>query len=342
MTKTFNNKVRQIILLVLIILIAFVLVRQLYTFLPAFLGAVTLYILLREPYFNLTIKKKWRKGGTALGMVLMCIIGIALPLYFSIQLLSNKLKDFLSNPTQIMADATLVAKKIETTTGFELLTQDNIAMLQKQATTIIPSVLNSSATILGNLAMMFFLLYFLLKSGRELERFLEQFIPLKDENVDLIADETKSIIKSNAIGIPVLAVLQGLVATIGYTIFGVKDAVLWGFITGVFSMVPIVGTAIIWVPLTLYLFAVNQQNHAIGLLIYSAVIITNIDYVARLTILKKFLDVHPLITILGVLVGLGLFGFWGVIFGPLLISYFVMLTKIYLNEFSVKQKVAAD
>jgi len=140
-----------------------------------------------------------------------------------------------------------------------------------------------------------------------------------------LSKQTKSMIKANAIGIPVLAIIQGLVATLGYWIFGVDDFGLWGFLTGVFSLVPIVGTGVIWgCPLTAYLYAIDKTGNATGLLIYSAVLTTHIDYVARLTLLKKFMDVHPLITALGIIAGLGLFGFWGVIFGPLLVSYFII------------------
>jgi predicted PurR-regulated permease PerM len=98
-------------------------------------------------------------------------------------------------------------------------------------------------------------------------------------------------------------------------------------------MIPVVGTALIWLPLTAYFFATGNNYDGIGLLVYSLVFITHIDYVARLTLLKRFMDIHPLITIFGVIVGITLFGFWGVIFGPLLISYFIILVKIYINEF---------
>ena len=212
-----------------------------------------------------------------------------------------------------------------------------LAAFQKQAANIIPSVINSSAAMLSNFAIMFFLLYFLLINGRKMEKFLDGFIPLKEENIDLLGLETKSMIRANAIGIPVLAIIQGIIATLGYWIFGVEDYGLWGFLTGIFSMVPIVGTAVIWVPLTAYLFAVDKTGNAVGLLIYALVLITNIDYVARLSLLKKFMDVHPLITVFGVIVGIGLFGFWGVIFGPLLISYFIILIRIYMNEFGKPQ-----
>jgi predicted PurR-regulated permease PerM len=342
MPTTFNNRLRQLILLAIIILLAILLLKELYVFLPGFLGAITLYILLRESYFRLTIIKKRSKTGVALLYILASIILIAIPLYFSVQLISGKVATIADNPVELMMDAKIVDQKIYDVAGFHILSDDNMKSLQQKATTIIPKLLNSSANLLSNIAIMFFLLYFLLKNGRDVERFLNRFIPLKDENIDLLGNETKNMIKANAIGIPVLAILQGIVATVGYWIFGVKDPVLWGFITGIFSMVPIVGTAIVWVPLCLYLSAIGQAGNTLGLFIYSAVLITNIDYVARLTILKKFMDIHPLITIFGVIIGVGLFGFWGVIFGPLLISYFVILVKIYINEFGISKEEVAQ
>ena len=333
MPPTFNNRLRQIILLLVIVLLAILLLNQLFVFLPGFLGAITLYILLRNSFNYLTIRKRWRKTGTAVLFILGSLVIIALPLYFSIRLISSELSILLNNSAELVADARLVGQKIYELTGVQLMTDENILTFQKQAATIIPSLLNSSASILSNFAVMFFLLYFMLVNGREIEKFLDRFIPLKEENIDMLSQETRNMIRANAIGIPVLAIIQGVVATIGYWIFGVKDFALWGFLTGVFSMVPIVGSALIWAPLCIYLFAIDKTGKAIGLLLYAALLISNIDYVVRLTLLRKFMDVHPVITVFGVIVGLGLFGFWGVIFGPLLISYFVILIRIYMNEF---------
>lgn len=333
MPDLFNDRLRQIVLLLIIFLLAILLMRQLAVFLPGFLGAITLYILLRESYFNLTIKKGWNRTVTSLLFIILSMLIIAAPLYFTIQLLTEKVMAILSDPVELMKDARIVGEKIFNLTGIQLMTDENMLAFQKKSAAIVPGILNSSANLLSNFAIMFFLLYFLLKNGRQAEKFLGRFIPLKPENVELLSNETKNSIKANAIGIPVLAIIQGIVATIGYWIFGVKDFGLWGFMTGVFSMVPIVGTAIIWLPLCAYLFAIDKTGNAAGLLIYSAVLITNIDYVARLTLLKKLVDVHPLVTVLGVIIGIGLFGFWGVIFGPLLISYFIILIRIYMNEF---------
>src|SRR5690606_29498445 len=115
--------------------------------------------------------------------------------------------------------------------------------------------------------------------------------------------------------------------------FGIDEFILWGFLTGLFAFFPILGTMVIWVPLVIYLFSTGQTTPAIGLFIYSMAITGNIDYVARVSLLKKIGNVHPLVTVLGLIVGLKLFGFWGFIFGPLLVSYFMLLISIYRSEF---------
>lgn len=333
MATAFNNRLRQIILLGIIILLALLLLGKLAVFLPGFLGAVTLYFLQRDLYNRLVILKRWHSGLTAIVFILFSILLIALPVLFTVRMVGTKLSQFLGRAGEIAAKARLVGARIEEWTGFSVFSENNIREFQTKAASIVPALLNSSLGILSNFAIMFFLLYFLLRSGRDTERFLSRVIPLKPENVDRLGSETRNMIRANAIGIPVLAVLQGLIATLGYALFGVEDYGLWGFMTGICSLIPIVGTMLVWGPLVAYFFAVGNTYSGAGLLLYSLILITNIDHVARLTILRKIMDIHPLITIFGVIVGLGLFGFWGVIFGPLLISYFVILVKIYLNEF---------
>lgn len=333
MPQTFNNRLRQLFLLLLIVVLALLLIKELAAFLPGFLGAITLYILLRNSFFRLTIIKKWSKTWVAILFIILSMTLIAIPIFFSVELVSTKVAAMIKNLEELVLKARTIGNKLEEVSGIKILSDENIKTFQNKAATIIPQILNSSAGILSNFAIMFFLLYFLLKNGREVEKFLDRTIPLKEENVNMLGNETINMIRANAIGLPVLAILQGIIATVGYAIFGVQEALLWGFITGVCSLIPVVGTAIVWVPLVAYFLAIGNNSSGVGLLIYAGVLITKIDYIARLTILKKFMDIHPLITIFGVIVGIGLFGFWGVIFGPLIISYFIILVKIYVNEF---------
>ena len=149
----------------------------------------------------------------------------------------------------------------------------------------------------------------------------------------MLASETKRIVKANALGIPLISIIQGLTATLGYFIFGVNEWALWGFLTGVFAFFPVVGTMLVWVPLVIYTYVSGHTGMAVGLGLYSIIITGNVDYIARVTLLRRLGNVHPVITILGVIVGLGLFGFVGLIFGPLLENYVVVFFDIYMNEF---------
>src|SRR5690606_6569769 len=137
-------------------------------------------------------------------------------------------------------------------------------------------------------------------------------------------ESTRLVVYANAIGIPVLAACQGIVAVIGYRIFGVQSYLLLGLLTGVFSVVPMVGCAIVWVPVCIFLGSTGHVSSAIGLAIYSFIITGGIDNVLRFTILKKLGDVHPIITTIGIIIGVPMFGFMGFIFGPLLVSYLLL------------------
>jgi predicted PurR-regulated permease PerM len=335
----FNDRIRQVLVLALIILIAALLIKQLFVFLPGILGALTLYILSRSYYFKLIFSKKWRKGWTALLFILFYIAIIALPIYLSVNLVSPKVNELLRNQDKVVASVQSVADAIAAKTGTQILSPDNIKTAAQRISSIVPMLLSSTATMVANLFMMFFLFYFLLIGGRDMEKTLSKIIPLKPANIDILAKETKMMIKANALGIPIICIVQGVFAALGYYLFGVADWALWGFLTGIFAFFPLVGTMIIWVPLCIYVFAQNHALAALGLTIYSLLITGNVDYIARISFMKKIGDVHPLITVLGVIVGLNLFGFVGLIFGPLLISYFLILVKIYVNEFSDNNEI---
>jgi len=226
-----------------------------------------------------------------------------------------------------------LAEKIKKFTGQDVLSLDNIKSFQANLSSYIPTFLNSTATILSNLIVMFFVLFFMLTGSRKMEDVVLGFIPLHSESIKALAVETKNMVKANAIGIPLISLIQGITAFVGYKIFGLNDALMWGFLTGIFAFFPIIGTMMIWVPLVVYLFSQGMNVQASGLMIYSLIITGNVDYLARVTLMKKIGNVHPLITIFGVIIGLQLFGFMGFIFGPLIFSYLIVLIKIYAHEF---------
>jgi predicted PurR-regulated permease PerM len=333
MEKTFNKKLIQVIVLVLTICLGILLFKQLYVFLPGILGGLTLFILSRGLFFKLVYDRKWKKGPTALLFVFAFIIIFAIPIYFSAALITPKINQVVANQNNIVATMQTVAAKLSEKFDTEILSPENIKTAVQKITGIVPNILSGTATSFANLLMMFFLLYFMLMGGNRLEKQLHKTIPLKPGNTQKLVSETKMMIRANALGIPIICIVQGVFAAIGYAIFKVPDWALWGFLTGIFAFFPFVGTMIIWVPLCILLYTQGAVGGAIGLGLYSLLVTGNVDYVARITFMKKMGDVHPLITVFGVIVGLNLFGFVGLIFGPLLVSYFLILVKIYINEF---------
>lgn len=334
MDGSFNDRIRQLLLLALIILLGFVLMGEMYLFLPGLLGGVTLYILSRSLYFRLTFQRKWKKGWTALLFILGYLVIISIPVYLAVKMISPKINDLIHNQDKIIASLKIFSAKMESYLGIELLSDENTRALTTKVSALVPKLLNSTASVITNLIMMFFLLYYLLMNGRAVEKYLNRIIPLKPNNIDKLASETKIMIRANALGIPIICFVQGAFAALGYWIFGVKDWGMWGFVTGVFAFFPLVGTMIVWIPLVISLFSAGHTWMATGLTIYSIIVTGNVDYITRLGLLKKMGDVHPMVTVIGVIAGLGLFGFMGLIFGPLLVSYFIILIKIYMNEFT--------
>jgi predicted PurR-regulated permease PerM len=166
-----------------------------------------------------------------------------------------------------------------------------------------------------------------------MEAWLIQHMPLKNENVGLIGNEIKTLVISNALGIPITALLQGILGAIAYACLGVSDIPFWFVVTCISAVVPMVGSALAFIAVAILLYAEGHNIKGTLMLLYGIGIMATLDSVFRIAIQKKMGNVHPLITTFGVVVGVKLFGFIGLIFGPLLLSLFILLARIYINEF---------
>lgn len=328
------QQLKQLVLLGLILGAVILLLYTLYPFLPGLLGAVTLYILLRQWFFKLTVVKGWKPWLAASLFIVGSIVVFVIPFATTALLIAPKASALLQNPALVTNVMRTVTTRLHESVPQLDFSETQISGVLRSASGKLPSFLGGTLQVLTNLLLCFFLLYFMLISGRRMERQMQDFVSLKDENIDDIWAATRVMVVSNAIGIPVLAVIQAVAATVGFLIFGVDGAILWGLLTGICSMLPVVGTAITCLPLVAYLYATGKAGAATGLLLFYVIVIANIDNVARFTLLRKLGDVHPVITVLGVLIGVPLFGFMGLIFGPLLLSYMLLLLRIYRVEFS--------
>ena len=333
-----QNRIRQIFFLLIIVLLGLLLFLELYTFLPALLGAVTLYIVLRRRMFHLTTKKKWKKSLAATVLMILSLIVILLPIGVLINMLSSKITFAIQNSNELIAALKTIARDLQERFGVEIVSNNTINKFGDFIANGIPKILGATFNTLGTIFFMFFILYFMLVNGKKMESDIYEHIPLKDENVVKLGKEVKIMVLSNAVVIPVIAILQGIVGLIGYLIIGVKEPWFWFVVTCITAMLPIVGAALAYIPLALIFFANGDIGKGIFMVIYGFGVIGTVDNVFRFTLAKRIGNVHPLVTVFGVIIGLSLFGFIGLIFGPLLISLFLLLLKIYSNEFITKQR----
>jgi len=333
-----SNLLRQIFFISLIILLGIVLFIELEFFIPSFLGAITFYVLMRQRMFYLTEKRNWRKGRVALVLMLLSFLIILLPIGVLANMLASKISYALRNSEEVIASLRQMADNVQKSVGYQFINDDAIKRLGPMLAALLPKILTVTVNTISIIGAMYFILYFMLIYGRHMEDALYEYIPLKDSNVDLIGKELQRNVISNAIGIPLIAVIQGVVALIGYLIIGVNQPFLWFVATCITAMLPVVGAAMVYVPLTILFFVKGQTWQGVAMGVWGFGVIGLVDNLFRFILNKKIGDIHPLITIFGVIIGVQLFGFIGLIFGPLLISLFIVLLKVYSNEFLTKKR----
>lgn len=336
-----NPIINQIMLITIIVLVCWFIFRYLSYYLPGFLGAITLYILFRDWYFRLTVQKKWNRIATSLLFIFFSIVFIVLPVWALIDYLIPRISSFLGNTEEIVAKFNQVKEFISNKPVLEYIDLSDEALVQflQSLTKYLPGVLNSVAEVLINMLVTFFVLYFMLVNGRQMEATIESFFPFSNKSRNELWTEINLMVRTNAIGIPILGICQGIVAMVGYYIFGVQNAVLWGIVTGVATVFPVLGTMAVYLPICIVAFATGDLMNAVWLTLYCFFLVGGIDNVLRFTILKTLGDVHPLVTVFGVLFGLNVFGMLGLIFGPLIISSVSVLFKVYRNEYGNRRIV---
>lgn len=334
-----TNTLKQIFILAIILVIGITLIWNLSFFISGALGAITLYILSRHLFKKLTQNLKWKRWIAALTIIIGFLILLAIPFWIIVELLIPKFAYLFQNSNQFIAKGQEFISMLRKYFPQISISQEQLQSIAQKAALIVPSILSATMAFVANLFTALFLLYFMFMGNEMMEKEVIRFMPMSNTNKNEFWTETRNMVVSNAIGIPVLIICQCIVAIIGYMIFGVDQAIIWGVLTGMASIIPVVGTMIIWVPLCIFMFATGDVGMAIGLTLYCAIVVSNIDNVLRFSILKKIGNVHPLITVFGVILGLNLFGIMGLIFGPLLITYFLLMIRIYRTEYNIKQNV---
>ncbi|MGM0570698.1 AI-2E family transporter [Marinobacter sp.] len=190
-----------------------------------------------------------------------------------------------------------------------------------------------------NLALMIYLAFFLLRDGSRLVDLLIQALPLGDDRERLLfakfAEVTRATVKGNLL----IAIIQGALGGLIFWVLGITGALLWGVVMAIFSLLPAIGAAVVWVPAAIYLAAVGDYVPAIILTAYGAIVIGLADNLLRPILVGRDTKLPDYIVLLSTLGGLVMFGINGFVMGPLVAALFMAFWGIFIREFSEEEPV---
>lgn len=192
-------------------------------------------------------------------------------------------------------------------------------------------VTRGTLTFLVNVVILLYAMYFFLTDGRRLLDGVLNPMPLSSSERDRIVGRFVTVTRAALASTVVIGVIQGLLGGIAFSVMGVPGAVFWGTVMAVFSMIPGVGPAIVWIPACIYLFAIGRTGVAIGLVVYFALIVGSVDNVLRPRLVGRDTQLPDLLVLLSTLGGLVMFGPVGFILGPVLAALFVTTWDIFTS-----------
>jgi predicted PurR-regulated permease PerM len=298
------------------------------------------------------------KGFSAAVLIAILLLLLSIPLVFVVGELTGEAYAVYSEAKQLLAGSQPLDVACSASTGFVCraygffseaagaygvdLGKSIVEGLGSFASSVIAAasgLLLDIPRFLLHLFIGIFAMYYMLIQGEEMLLSLKRALPLQEEHTDRILCKFNDLIYATIYGTIIIALVQGVLACLGYFLFGLSSPLLLGLLTFVASFLPFVGAAIVWAPVALSVFVTgllagdsSVMLKSAGLALYCLLFVSTIDNVLRPKIVGDRAKIHPLVILLGVFGGLALFGFIGLIVGPLLLTLFVASLKIYEQE----------
>jgi predicted PurR-regulated permease PerM len=323
----FIGKQRNNIVLIILILLGVVILYSLKDLINAFLGSIILYTIFK-PFF-IYLKKKIGRIFSAIFIIVTSFIIIIIPFFTISYMVVNRLTSLKKDQFMVKA----MISRLDDYVGLKLnqpdLINKYVSKFSDFVQNLFPTVVGGALNIFFVIVIMYFILYFMFVQYDLFEKNLLKYAPLKEHHAIQFGVELKNTTYSNVLGQGLIALVQGMLASICFFIVGINDAVFWGVIALFLSFMPVIGAPVVTLPATVILFLNGQTWQGTFMLLATLLVIINIDNVIRFMINKRLADTHPIITVIGVIIGLPLFGAAGLVFGPLLLVWFIHLMKIY-------------
>lgn len=338
-TNNLSNKGRpskqpyKYILIGLVVLFAVIIFTELRIYLGGFLAAFALYIILSGQMRRLVEKRNWNRGLSATIILLEALLFILTPLTGIGFLVADTVSSITIDPQKIKTTIDNLITIIENKLDMNIFNTNDLPSITNLSTNLMQALASSAYSMVINSIIAVFLLYFMLLKYDSIEKAITEILPFREENKRILSDETRAIVQANAIGVPAVAVIQGILAYFGYLLFGISNPLVFAVLTAFATIIPIFGTGLVWVPLAVTPMMSGDYAQGIKIALYGLFIIGGSDTIIRFVLQKKLANIHPLITFFGVFIGIPMFGFWGVIFGPLLISLLVLFFNMYRRDY---------
>lgn len=301
-----------------------------------------------QPLYN-GIRKytpKQNKTAAALLSTFVVLFVIIVPLVFITSLIVSEVvafyDDFDNGNMSIQAGITTLE------TAVQAVVPDFEVDLNKQ-------IKSSAEWITGNLSQIFagtvsviFIFFisligsfYFFRDGKELLQLVIKASPLPDHEDQIIFERMAKAVRAVATGTLLVALIQGTLVALGFTIFGIDRAILWGSIASVGALMPGIGTTVVTAPAIIYLFFTGEAVNAVGLLIWSTLIVGLVDNLIGPYLISRGNNLHPFIILISVLGGISLFGPVGFVVGPVIVTLFMVLLEIY-NQYIVQEQPLAE
>ncbi|QMW05031.1 AI-2E family transporter [Spirosoma foliorum] len=341
MSNIYTPQQQRVLLITSLIVIAGFIIYGLSGYISAFLGAGILYVVLRPWFTALAIKRNWNRSLVTSILIVFSVVVIIMP-FLTLSLLLIDRIQYYSQHTQ---DILNLVKKAEELTGYKITSQQNIQTLLRQggtyASRLLPSLAGSTLDFIVILGLMLFTMYFMFVQQEAFQKGLQKYLPFKRDTQKELGESLKNNVNANVLGQALVSLVQGILTGLTLWIFGVPDSLFWGTVAFFMAFIPVLGTPIIWAPAGLIQLSQGNTAQGVGILVVGAVVIINIDNLLRIMLARRMGDIHPLITLAGIVLGVPIFGILGLVVGPLLLSYFIVLIQVFERENKKQEKEVA-
>ncbi|MFA6355112.1 MAG: AI-2E family transporter [Candidatus Paceibacterota bacterium] len=333
-----TSKTEKYFLFILLAIILVLTLAILYPFLSIFILAAAFAVVLDPIY--LWIKKRITKnhsGIASLFTIIIFLLVLCIPLFFVGSVVFDQAQNAYQSVTA-NGNTDLFIQKINTSinnimpNGFTFDTYGKIESFTSFLASNIGNFFTYTFNTIIMLVLMFFAMFYILKDGTGWKDGLVKFLPLSEKNIHQILADLKNSVNRVVKGSFFIAIIQGLLSWLGLWFFGVPNPALWGVIAGMASLIPNFGTSIVSVPAILFLYFTGLPLHALGLLIWSFLLVGTIDNILTPYIISKNTEITPILTLFAILGGISLMGPIGLLIGPLVLSLLYSLVAIYRKE----------